>query len=133
MIIILGLAIMTFAPIIKRAWTTSFVCVTTGISFCVMALFSFLTLKKPHEKAFLFFKVFGVNALGLFVISNFLQYLTKYVPVGDQFFKYYVNEVLCTLCLGNTYLASLIYALLSMFVVFLIGLFLYRKKIFIKL
>lgn len=112
LLIILGLVLSTFCPLLKRVWSTSFTVLTTGIAFIVIALFSFMTLKKPHEKGFLILKVLGVNALGIFVISNFITYLFKYVPFADHTLQYYLNDILCRICMGNLYFGCFFYALL---------------------
>ena len=109
-LIVIGLALSTFAPAFKKVWSSSFVFLTTGISFAVISLFAFVTLKKPYEKVFLPLKVLGVSALGIFVMSNILNYIVKYMPFGGQFIKYYINDALCIICFGNVYLGAFLCA-----------------------
>lgn len=109
-LIVIGLALSTFVPLLKRVWSSSFVFLTTGISFAVISLFALITLKKPYEKVFLPLKVLGVSALGIFVMSNILTYVVKYIPFGGQFIKYYINDALCIICFGNVYLGAFLCA-----------------------
>lgn len=133
LIVIVGLFVSTFCPIIKRTWTSSYVLITTGITFIVLALFTFLATKKFHEKAFYVLKVLGVNALGIFVLSNFVNYIFKYIPVGEHFLKWYINEVLVWICAGDLSLASFLCSVLLLSLNWFIAWLLYRKNIIIKL
>ena len=96
-------------------------------------MFAFITLKKPYEKVFLPLKVLGVSALGIFVMSNILNYIVKYMPFGGQYIKYYINDALCTICFGNAFLASFLCAFLLLTFIWFIGWLLYRNDIIIKL
>lgn len=133
LLIVLGLAISMFAPLLKKVWSASYVLLTTGISFGVISVFCFITLKRPHENAFLVLKVLGVNALSIFVVSNILTYLIKYVHFGDYFIKHYIFDALCIICFSDVFLASFLCALVILSLIWFIAWLLYRNNIIIKL
>ena len=132
-ILILALFLSLFVPINKKVWSTSYTLLTTGMSFMVISLLSFLTLKKPHEKWFYVFKVVGVNALGIYIFSNLLGFIFDYVKVNDFNLKYYINNGLVNMCMGEEYTASFIYSIIMLVVVWSFAFILHKKKIIIKL
>ena len=112
-----------YFPINKNLWTSSFVLVTSGISFLAMALFYWLIDVKGFNKFSFPFKLIGVNSIliymtaggGIFAFSHINNYffrgLSKYLPVSYQ----------------GVFLAFTILIIELLFL-----LLCYRKKIFLK-
>lgn len=82
-IIVAALALSTFYPIIKAAWTVPFDMLTSGISFVLLALFYLcIDVKNWHNelvwgigsyKVF-FFKVIGMNSITIYVGARIFDF-----------------------------------------------------------
>lgn len=128
-LIAVGLVISIWLPLNKKIWSPSFVLVTCGAAAILLSLLSFaLDGKKNREKlgTVRFFRVFGVNPLALYVLSEILAVIAWHFNVPrtvSGFFRGFLPAEW----------ASLIYALLFMLLNWTVGLLLYRKKVYIKL
>ncbi|KAA3629934.1 MAG: hypothetical protein DWQ02_18380, partial [Bacteroidetes bacterium] len=134
--IILALIWNNWFPINKSLWTSSFVLYTGGIGMLVLALLYWVIDVKKWRFWTFPFEVFGSNALFVYMLSiiwvkvYFLIKITgsdgnqrnAYNYIYSEWFKPVFGEM-------N---GSLFFALAHIFVFWLILLWLYRKKIFIK-
>lgn len=128
-LVFVGFALHFGLPFNKRVWTPSFTCATSGLC----ALMIGLTMKRVdaeghnHGAIVTFFRVFGTNALILYVASEVIAILLGSVGADKAIFSA-ISAVI-------TYepIASLIYALLFMLLNWAIGYVLWRRRIFIKL
>ena len=141
--------LMTYGlPLNKRIWSPSYVLVTCGLASLLQALFMQIVDGKSsspspsprqnvrrqqtlHSSRFTLhfspFTVFGVNALALYVGSELLAILFGHF--GISAFIYDALHVV----IPPLKWASLAYALVFVFINYLLGYWLYRRKIFIKL
>ena len=117
-----GLALSLVVPLNKPLWSASYVLYAAGWASFVFALFIYLIDVKGWEKPFFPFKALGMNALTLFVLSGLLMKI---------FWRYTSWDY--TVIFGKTEFTSLIFAVLYMIFHLCIAIFLYKKKIFIKL
>lgn len=132
-----GLAVKTWLPLNKTIWSPSFVLVTCGSAAFILALFSLL-LDGNSRKSYSsgrpassqeragFFRVFGVNPLALYALSEVLATLSWHFGIPRKvsgFFRGFLPPEW----------ASLTYALLFMLVCWSAGLLLYKKKLYIRL
>lgn len=131
-----GGALMAFAgflvnfalPLNKRIWSPSFALVTSGMCALLLALTMLDTDKNGNSGKWVsFFRVFGSNALFLYILSELLAITFGELGVNKLMFD------LWTAIIPVSQLASLAYALTYLAVCFLPGLILYRRKIFIEL
>ena len=155
--VIAGYLLSYGLPLNKRVWSPSYVLVTCGLASLLLALLiriesasvfragtepaptSHLSVPSPKGEpegarkpegargASLFFKVFGMNALAIYVASEFLAIFFGNYGVSDA-----IYSVLHAAITAPKW-ASLAYALTFVAINFLLGYVLYRKKIFIKL
>jgi predicted acyltransferase len=123
-------------PLNKNLWTSSFVLWTSGISLCVFALCFYIIDMLGYNKWALPFKIFGMNALFIFIVHVLLLkiqalfnlplkgggYDNARVAISEYLFGGYSQEN-----------AGLFYSLVFLFLNFLIALFLYRRKLFFKI
>ena len=108
-------------PINKRLWSSSFVMLTSGLGFLIMALFYWIIDIKGYRKWTFFFRVIGLNSLAIyfayrFILFSFTSQLLiggLYAPLPEKW-----HEV--------------INALGALALVWLFLYFLYKKRIFIK-
>ena len=123
-------------PINKPIWTSSYVLVTCGLAGIFLALFLWIIDVKGKQKWAHPFLVFGMNPLFIYVLAGVwarILFLIK-IPNGGELISvkgWIYNNLL--LSWAGPYNASLLFALHLGILFWLIGLGLFRKKIFIKI
>ena len=135
-------------PIIKALWTGSYVLYAGGWSILMLAFFIYLIDVKGKEKIFTPFKALGMNPLFAFVMACLFAKIlgrmikwTSMVTLADGSVKekswsvlsWFYNNVCVAIVGESNELSSLIYALVYVAVFTAMALFLYKKKIVIKL
>ncbi len=135
-------------PIIKALWTGSYVLYAGGWSIVMLAFFIYLIDVKGKEKAFTPFKALGMNPLFAFVMAalfaKILGQIIKWkytVVLADGAVKektwsvlsWFYNNVCVAIVGESNEISSLIYALVYVAVFTAMAMFLYKKKIVIKL
>jgi predicted acyltransferase len=129
------LDIANIDPMIKKIWTPSFALLSSGFSIIVLA-FVMISNKNSISKIYYPAKVFGANALLGFIISiksdlfldkPVLLIENKKTSLRDYGFNI-LNETL-----HSPQYASFLFSILFLTVTFLILLFLYKKRWFVKL
>lgn len=109
-------------PINKHLWTSSFILLTSGMSFIALALFYFLIDVMNFKKWAFFFYVIGLNSLTVYLAYRFIDFAYTsrllfsglYAPAPERFHK--SLEAFGALILVWVFLYIL-----------------YRKKIFVKI
>lgn len=125
-----------YFPINKYLWTSSFVLWSSGFSLIVFGLCFFIIDVLGYIKWSLPFKIFGMNALFIFIFHVILlkiQFMFV-LPLPDgttDFLRVVIAEYLFGRFSPQN--AGLFYALLFLLLNFLVAVFLYRRKIFLKL
>lgn len=137
-------AILTFAgfllsygcPINKKIWSPTFVLVTCGLAATLLALLVWIIDIKGHKRWSRFFESFGVNPLFIYVAAAVLSILLGNILItfGGELIsiKKFLYEIGLQTYLGN-YFGSLTFAVLFVIINWLIGHFLYKKQIYIKI
>jgi predicted acyltransferase len=116
-----GLAWSTFFPIIKYIWSSSFVLFSGGICLILLALFYLVIDVLGYRKWAFGFIVIGSNAIVAYMLPTFVSFRS----IGN----FFVNGL-------NKWTGSwteLIHTLAAFGVLWLLLLFLYRKKTFVKI
>jgi predicted acyltransferase len=135
-LIFLGYFLHYGCPINKKIWSPAFVLLTCGLCASFLALLIWVIDVKGYNKWSRFFETFGVNPLFLYVVAGILGTLLysihfAYKEATISLESYSYNELLQPL-LGD-YLGSLAYAVLFVFLIWVSGYVLYKKKIYIKI
>lgn len=142
--------ILTFAgfllnygmPINKKVWSPTFVLTTSGLAALFLALLIWIIDIRGHKRWCRFFEVFGINPLFLYVLGAILSIIIGAVkvpcstwlnPDGVISIKGAIYEGVMLPIFGNDTVASLAFALCFVVVCWLIGLPLYKNKIYIKI
>ena len=120
-------------PLNKRLWTSSFVLWTSGIN--LLALWFFYRLIDIRHRGRLWTypaKVFGVNALTAYVVSELLASLlgTVRLPAGQSLQRWLFHPF--ALFIPNPAIAALAYAIAFVALCFVLPWILYRKRVFLK-
>ena len=109
-------------PISKPLWSVSYVFYTAGWAMFVLAFLIYVIDVRGYEKIFFSFKALGMNALAIFVVSGLvMKCLWRYTD-----WDY-------TKVFGTDEYMSLLFAVIYLIPHLLLAIWLYRKKIFIKL
>lgn len=126
----------------KRIWSPSFVFVTCGFAAWVLGiLIQFIDREKPSKResskesakessdsyATRLFLAFGMNPLFLYVMSEFLAIVFGTYGIKEDIFNA-IHSVIT-----NDYQASLTYAIFFVAIHAVMGVWMYQKRIFIKL
>ena len=134
LLVLAGVLLSYVCPISKKLWTPTFAMTTCGIASTLLALMTWLVDKKHKQGCITeFFHVFGVNPLALYVLSDILLIPFGMLPiVGDKTVQTFCYEDVLASFLPLP-LASLAWACFYVMCCWIVGLWLYKKKIYIKL
>jgi predicted acyltransferase len=118
----LGLLWGLHFPINKHLWTSSFILLTGGMSFLILAIFYYLIDVLQFKKAFFFFYVIGLNSLTVYLGYRFIDFNHTsqllfsglYAPLPSRLYPSLES-------LG------------AVIIIWLLLYFLYKKKIFLKI
>lgn len=130
-------------PLNKLIQSSSFIVVTSGLALALLSTLIFFIDAIKYNGLFVkFFRVFGMNALFIYVLSGLLGDTLGFIRIpagtdGDGNTQYtnplqWFYDNICTQIFGETNNASLLYAISLVLFLFLIGYVLDRKKIYIK-
>lgn len=128
-----GLLLSYGCPLSKKLWTPTFSLVTCGFASTLLALLVVVIDKYRHNDwALDFLKVFGVNPLALFVISDVLLIPCSILPVING---RTLQDACYNACCGflPNEAASLCWTVSYILLNWCIGYYLYKKKIIISL
>lgn len=120
--VIIGLVWNIHFPINKRLWSSSFIMLTSGLGFLIMALFYYIIDVKGFKKWTFFLKIIGLNSLTIYLAYRFINFSYTssellgglYAPLPDKWHEVFI-------------------ALGALALVWLFLYMLYKMKIFIKI
>lgn len=118
-------------PINKPIWTSSYVIYSTGWTLLVLALLIFITEIYEQKKWAYFFIVFGKNPLFIYVLAGIVAILLGFIRIGDTSLKGWIYENLFLSWLSDIN-ASLAFAICFIVVMWAFGVWLDKRKIYIK-
>ena len=127
-VLVIGGYLLSFGlPVNKRIWSPSYVLVTCGLASLLQAFLMYVIDIQQKSGWTTFFRVFGVNALALYVSSELLAIILGEIGFSELVF----NGIHAVIAPPKW--ASLVYAIYFVGLNFALGYILYRKKIYIKL
>ena len=118
-------------PINKKLWTSSFVLHTVGLDCIIIAVIIYIINFKQKTKWTYFFEVFGRNPLFIYLLSELgvtLLYFFRINPKTSLYQWIYQNIYVYA---GN-YVGSFLFAVSVMLVCWLVGYFLDKRKIYVR-
>jgi predicted acyltransferase len=121
-----------FFPINKNLWTSSFVLYTSGIASMTLAASMFVVDVLQIKGWTRMGRIFGANAITVYVIAGMIPRLTRNLRIGDHSISSFFMNVFVNLGMPPK-LASLLYAISFTLICYIPVYILYKKKIFIKL
>lgn len=119
--IVIALVWSLHFPIFKRLWTSSFILLTSGMSFLFLGMFYWIIDILKFQKWSFFFVIIGMNSLTIYLIYRFVNFRYTSRLLFEGLYK----------PLGETW-QPVMESLGALALVWLFLYFLYRKKIFFK-
>ena len=121
-----------YFPINKKLWTSSFVLLTIGLDLIILSVLVYVLDILKKTKWTFFFDVLGKNPLFIYLLSELLVItLYQYTIAGVSSYDWIAEHVFVS-TLGD-YLGSLGFAVSIMLSCWIVGYFLNRKRIYIKI
>lgn len=118
-------------PINKKLWTSSFTAYTIGLDCCIIALVIYAIDFKKWTFSTSFFTVFGKNALFIYLFSELFAITLKFsrITCEQSYFKWLYQTFFQGFGWG---IGSLLFSIFFMLICWLVGWWLDKKKIYIK-
>ncbi|HER08852.1 MAG TPA: DUF5009 domain-containing protein [Bacteroides sp.] len=120
-----------FFPINKNLWTSSYVLYTSGAAAMALAACMLIVDIWNYSRWTFLGRVYGANAIASYVLAGMLTLVFYGIRIGGASLNEWFMNGFTQLGLDPRFV-SLLYALIYMLIIFLPALYLYRKKIFIK-
>ena len=122
-----------FFPFAKKLWTSTFVLLTVGIDLVLIGLLVYGIELKNWKRGVNFLLVFGKNSLAIYLLSELLLTVLQLIQIslGVSIYKA-VNDVFFQPLFPGAF-GTLVFALFYMMLCWLVGFWLDKKKIYIKI
>lgn len=119
-------------PINKKLWTSSFVMYTTGLDLVLLAMLVFVCEIQNITRGTYFFQVFGKNPLFIYLLSEIIVITLFTIKTGSDTSMYNsINNVFFQRVLPGPW-GSLAFAVSIMIICWLVGYWMDKKNIYIK-
>lgn len=120
-----------FFPINKKLWTSSYVLLTVGIDLLILPVLIFI-IDMAGKKSWTYpFEVFGRNTLFIYLLSEVFVILMWTISIGDQSLYDFIYTNVFNPTFGD-YLGSFLFAVWVMTTCWLVGVFMDKKGIYVK-
>jgi predicted acyltransferase len=117
-------------PINKKLWTSSFVLHTVGLDCMILACIMYYTDFLGKRKGVNFFEIFGKNPLFIYFVAELSVSILNMIRINDTPLFTWLYENIFSY--AGAYTGSLLFAIFFMLYCWLVGYFLDRKKIYIR-
>ncbi len=124
-----------FFPINKKLWTSSYALFTGGLALSLLALCYLVIDVRGRSRWSFPFVVYGMNAIGIYVLSGVLASLLYSIRVSTPSGTASLYEAIYRTVfawIGPAAFSSLLFALTWVVVLYLVAWWMYRKRIFLK-
>lgn len=129
---VIGVLWHYYFPINKPIWSSSYVLVTSGLATIVLGICLYYYDCKKNRNWSYPFTVFGTNAIAAYTLAGILAIFFYDINIGDKSLNNHFFNGLTSINFKPE-IASLLYAIFYVNVIFVLVNILYKKKIFIKL
>ncbi|WP_343700836.1 heparan-alpha-glucosaminide N-acetyltransferase domain-containing protein [Chitinophaga sp.] len=132
-LIVLGILWGTVFPINKKIWTSSYTLYTVGIATLLLSILIYLIEMRNWRWGTYFFEVFGKNPLFIYVMSGVvvkLYFLFRLGEKNENMYSWLYNHVFRP-AFGD-YPGSLLFGIFHVVLLWLLGWWMDRKKIYIR-
>lgn len=130
--ILIAICLDPVLPMNKKIWTSSFVFVTTGLDLVIISFLLYALEINDWNKGnwASFFTVFGKNPLFIYLVSELLLTILSWIVINRKGVPDYWTNSFQVIAPGK--IGSLLFAVSFMLVCWLVGYFLDKKKIYIR-
>ncbi|MEO6733336.1 MAG: DUF5009 domain-containing protein [Ferruginibacter sp.] len=137
-LLLAGVALLFFGycwdlifPINKKLWTSSFVLYTIGLDCVILGIIIYITHFMERTRWTYFFEVFGRNPLFIYLLSEVAAILLSFFKVDTHtsVFKWIYINIFSHM---GAYTGSLLFAICFMLLCWLVGYFLDKRKIYVR-
>lgn len=118
-------------PINKKIWTSPYVLLTVGLGIMMFGVLVFIIEVSNIRRWTYFFDIFGKNPLTLYVISYLIIKLLYVIHAEGTTLKTWIYSH-AFLSWSDPKNASLLFAISIMLIVWLVGYWMHRKRIYLK-
>ena len=118
-------------PINKKIWTSSYVLLTVGLDIITLGLLVFIIEVSKMKRWTYFFEAFGKNPLTLYVLSSLIIKLLYVLHIDGTTLKTWIYKH-SFLLWANPANASLMFAISIMLIVWIVGYWMHRRRIYLK-
>ena len=126
LLILAGLICSAWLPINKKLWTDSFCLFMAGLDFVVFAIFLWLVDGQGWRRAVQPLVIFGVNPIALYMVSEGLAELLDGLSLQRSIYQTVFVP------LASPAVASLLYSIAFVAVIYAVACLLYRKRWFLR-
>lgn len=118
-------------PINKKLWTSSFVLQTVGLDCIIIALIIYIINFKQKTNWTYFFEVFGRNPLFIYLLSELGVTLLYFFRVDEKtnMFQWIYLNIFRN---AGEYVGSFLFAVTVMLICWLVGYFMDKRKIYVR-
>jgi len=120
-----------YFPINKPIWSSSYVLLTVGWDLLILAILILVIDVWRLKKWTYFFVVFGKNPLFIYIISWIISDVLSLIPIGEKSLRSTLYHTGYLSWMGEKN-ASFAFALSFMLLMWLIGLVMDRKKVYVR-
>ena len=117
-------------PVNKKLWTSSFVLLTVGLDLVILSFVIYVVDFLHKTKWTYFFQVFGKNPLFIYLLSEVGITLLWMIPIGDMQLPRWLY--LHVFSLTGAYTGAFLYAVWWMLTCWMVGWWMDRKKIYVR-
>ena len=121
-----------FFPINKKLWTGSFVLLTVGIDCILLSALVYVVDFLQRTKWTYFFQVFGKNPLFIYLLSELGATMLWFIRVGEDHRPLHLWLYQDVFSHAGPYLGSFLFAITFMLFCWLVGYFLDKRKIYVR-
>jgi predicted acyltransferase len=118
-------------PINKKIWTSPYVLLTVGWDLVIIGFLIYVVEIQKISSWTYFFQVFGRNPLILYVFSGIVISVFSMIPIGEESLQDVIYRQLFTSWL-NPKNASFLFSLAYMLLIWLIGYWMDKKRVYIR-
>lgn len=119
-------------PINKPLWTSSYVLYAGGIGMILLSLLFIIVDLWGFKGWTGFFNTFGTNPMFTYVLAGIWTDVMLVVKIGEVTLYNWIFTHLCSPLFAEQKIASLMFALMQVLIIWVFGYILYRRKIIIR-
>lgn len=132
LLVFIGLCWDLAFPINKQLWTSSYVLYTGGLGLNVLGVCYYFIDVKKVQTGVMPFVMFGMNPIAAYFASGIVADTIGTIQIGEESLKSWIFNTIFVPVFPDPMMASLVAALVGVFLFYIPVWILYKKNIFVK-